>query len=182
VSPAPVIGIDARKIRDFGIGRYLEGLLGGLAALDGDEGYVLFVPTARREDLPGALPRALAPGRFRLVACDTPLYSLRELFTFWGAARRHGLDLLHFPHYVRSLDPGCPIAVTIHDAIHLSHPPGVRARVYAQAMMRWSARTASALFTVSAAVRDDLAARLRVPAARFRVTPNGVAPVFAPPA
>jgi alpha-1,3-rhamnosyl/mannosyltransferase len=34
---------------------------------------------------------------------------------------------------------------------------------------------------VSAAVRDDLAGRLGVPPSRFRVTPNGVAPAFAPP-
>lgn len=181
MNPGPVIGIDARKIRDYGIGRYLEGLLGGLAGIDGDETYVLFVPEAGREDLPGDLPRTLPPDRFRLVACDAPLYSVRELFAFRGVARRHGLRLLHFPHYVRSFDPGCPVAVTIHDAIHLSHPPSLRARVYAREMMRWSARTAAVLFTVSSAMREDLAARLGAPASRFRVTPNGVAATFTPP-
>jgi alpha-1,3-rhamnosyl/mannosyltransferase len=181
VSSGPVVGIDARKIRDYGIGRYLEGLLGGLAAIDGDETYVLFLPTMRRDDLPGDLARALSPDRFRLVSSDAPLYSIRELFAFRGVAHRHGLHLVHFPHYVRSLDPGCPIAVTIHDAIHLSHPPSLRARIYAREMMRWSTRTAAVLFTVSTAMRDDLAARLHVPAPRFRVTPNGVAATFAPP-
>ncbi|MGH2569666.1 MAG: hypothetical protein ACRDGR_00480, partial [bacterium] len=59
----PVIGIDARKIRDYGIGRYLEGLLGGLAGIAGDERYVLFLHDPRREDLPGTLSGALDPGR-----------------------------------------------------------------------------------------------------------------------
>jgi glycosyltransferase involved in cell wall biosynthesis len=176
------IAIDARKIRDYGIGRYLEGLLGGIATIGGDDRFVLFVADPRRSELPGDLPRTLAPDRFRLVPCGARLYSIRELLAFRGTARKHGLDLLHFPHYVRSFDPGCPVAVTIHDAIHLTWAPTRRARLYARGMMRWSAKTAAALFTVSAAARDDLAARLGVPASRFLVTPNGVAATFAPPA
>jgi len=181
VSGGPVIGVDARKIRDFGIGRYLEGLLGGLAMVGGDERFVLFVRDPRLASLPGDLPRALASDRFRLVSSRAPLYSLREIFAFRGAARRHGLSLLHFPHYVRSLDPGCPVAVTIHDATHLTWPPSRPALLYARGMMRWSARSAAALFTGSSAAREDLAARLRVPPERFRLTPYGVAATFAPP-
>jgi glycosyltransferase involved in cell wall biosynthesis len=175
------IGIDARKIRDGGIGRYLQGLLGALASQDGPEHYVLFLADETRGALPGDLGSRLAADRFRLVRCPAPLYSIRELFAFRGAATRSGLGLLHFPHYVRAFDPGCPVAVTIHDAIHLSHPPSPAAAFYARAMLTWSARTAAALFTPSESARRDLAARLRVPATRFRVAPNGVDPMFSPP-
>lgn len=175
------IGIDVRKIRDGGIGRYLEGLLAALSALDGPERYVLFASDAARDTLPGSLPTSLEAPRFRLVRCDAPLYSMRELFAFRGAARRFGLDVLHFPHYVRALAPGCAVAVTIHDAIHLSHPPSLPAAIYARAMLTWSARSAAVLFTPSSAARSDVARRLDVPESRFRVAPNGVDARFAPP-
>ncbi len=169
------IGIDARKIRDFGIGRHLEGLLRALARRDDPERFVLFVhPDMKRDSLPADLPRVLDPSRFALAACDAPLYSLRELVAFAGAARRHGLDLLHFPHYVRSLAPGCPVTVTIHDAIHLQEPPSFAARVYARMMMAWAARTAAALFTVSDAARADLERLVPESRGKWRTIPNGI--------
>jgi len=136
----------------------------------------------RAGELPGPLASVLAAPRFQLVPCDAPLYSVRELFAFRGAADRFGLDLLHFPHYVRAFAPGCPVAVTIHDAIHLSHPPSLAAAGYARVMLSWSARTAAVLFTPTAAARDDIAARLGVDSSRFTVTPNGVESLFSPPA
>jgi alpha-1,3-rhamnosyl/mannosyltransferase len=177
------VGIDARKIRDFGIGRYLEGLLSGLAALEGDERYVLFVAGGDedREALPGRLPRELSPERFALAPCRAGLYSIAELFAFHGAAARHGLDVLHFPHYVRGLARGCRVAVTLHDPIHLLHPPSRAAALYARLMMRWATRS-DALFTVSEAARDDLCRLLNVAPHRFVVTPNAVDDRFAPPA
>ncbi|MBZ0269342.1 glycosyltransferase family 4 protein, partial [bacterium] len=175
------VGIDARKVRDFGIGRYIEGLLRALAGGEGDERYVLFVSPDPDRGLPPSLREALPGDRFRTVPLAAPLYSARELLAFRGAARRFGLDLLHFPHYVRALAPGCPVVVTIHDAIHLEYAGSVAARGYARAMMTWSVRSAARTLTVSEAARADLARRLRVPHDRIRVTPNGVDARFTPP-
>ncbi len=173
------IGIDARKLRDGGIGRYLQGLLSALAGAAGTERFVIFLAPGEDGRL-GPDADALRPPRFRRVACDARLYSAGEVLAFRGARSRFGVDLLHFPHYVRSLAP-CPVCVTIHDAIHLSHPPSIAARLYARAMMAWSARTAARLFTPTAAARDDIAARLGVDPSRFLVTPNAVDARFAPP-
>lgn len=175
------IGIDVRKVRDYGIGRYLEGLLGAFAASGGEERFVLFEADGAARGAPAALRDSLPPDRFRFAPLRAPLYSARELLAFRGVAARFSLDLLHFPHYVRALAPGCPVAVTLHDAIHLTHPPSRVASWYARAMMTWSARTAACAFTVSAAARVELARRLGVPAGRFRVTPNGVDARFRPP-
>ena len=182
MSSAVTIGIDARKIRDFGIGRYLEGLLSGLAENEGDERYVLFAASLDRTLLPGRLPSLLSPRRFRLVECRAPLYSLRELTAFRGVGRREGLDLLHFPHYVRGLFPGCRVGVTIHDAIHLSHPPSLAARIYATVVLGWAARSADVRFADTAAARDDIASRVGVRPERFRVVPLAAGPGFVPPA
>lgn len=180
--PAARIGIDARKIRDFGIGRHLEGLLGALAARDDRETFTLFTFDGMRESLPGSLPHVLDPARFRFVAIKAPLYSLREFAAFRGVAPRHRLDLLHFPHYVRAFAPGCPVTVTVHDAIHLEEPPSFAAKLYARVMMGWAARSAAALFTVSNAARADLERLVPESRGRWNVVPNGVDRAqFAPP-
>jgi glycosyltransferase involved in cell wall biosynthesis len=178
----PCIGIDARKIRDYGIGRYLAGLLRGFAALGGEERFVLFLAEPSLAHLPEPLPGVLDPRRFFPVSCRAPLYSLQELYAFRGAAQRYALSLLHFPHYVRAFSPGCPVAVTVHDPIHLLHPPSLAARLYARAMMGWSARSSAVLLTVTHSVRDDLARLLGTDRERWHVTPNGVGEEFSPPA
>lgn len=174
-----MIGIDARKVRDFGIGRYLEGLLAGLARQDGPERYRLFVRPGA-DPLPASLAEQLPVDRFARTPLRAEPYSLAELFAFEGSGRRHGLRLLHFPHYVRPFRVGCPTVVTVHDAIHLSHPPSAAARAYAEVMLR-RALGADCVLTVSAAARADLELRLGAARDRIQVTPNGVDPAFSPP-
>ncbi|MCU1246360.1 MAG: mshA 5 [Acidobacteria bacterium] len=169
--PAARIGIDARKIADFGIGTYIRGLLGGLNELRGPEQYVVFGP-------PSAAP--LIPPAFEHVVVDAPHYSLRELFVLGGAIRRAGLDLFHAPHYVLPVT-SCRTAVTIHDLIHLHVPHGNPLKpLYARAMLRRAVRKAAVVLTVSEAVKGELVAELGADPKRVVVTPNGCDARFTP--
>ena len=69
-----------------------------------------------------------------------------------------------------------PFVVTIHDLIHLHHrnPLG---RLYARSMIGRAVRKSRAVFTVSHAVRDEIASLFGHDDKIF-VTPNGVDPVF----
>jgi glycosyltransferase involved in cell wall biosynthesis len=162
------IGIDARKLADFGIGTYIRGLLHGLARLNrgeeqGDEQYVVFAPESARE---------LIPERFEHVSLDAPHYSLRELVVLGRAAERAGLDLFHAPHYVVPVTP-VPLVVTIHDLIHLHQPQtNPFAPLYARTMLRRAVRRARRVLTVSEAVAGEVAAELE--ARDVIVTPNGI--------
>ena len=49
------IGIDARKIADFGIGSYIRGLLQALAAADDGDTYVAFAPESLAHLLPSGV-------------------------------------------------------------------------------------------------------------------------------
>ena len=62
------VGIDARKIADFGIGTYIRGLLGGLVALGTGDEYVAFAPAG-----------APIPDGVEHIVVDAPHYSVREL-------------------------------------------------------------------------------------------------------
>jgi glycosyltransferase involved in cell wall biosynthesis len=156
------IGFDARKISDYGIGTYIRGLLGALAAT-GDDELIAFAPAGT------ALPDGVA-----LVAVDAPHYSLRELIAVGRAADRAHLDLFHAPHYVVPFTH-VPVVVTIHDLIHLTWPPrNPLAPFYARAMLGRAVRKARRVLTVSEASKRAIVETLLVSPDDVVVTPNGV--------
>ena len=157
------IGIDARKILDFGIGTYIRGLLGGLAEVGGEEEYVVFAPLSAGDRIPAG---------FEHHAVDAPNYSARELLVMARAARDAAVDLFHAPHYVVPFTR-CRTVVTIHDLIHLHvrHRNPV-APLYARAMIGRAARKAARVFVVSEAVGAEIAERYA--GTKIIVTPNGV--------
>lgn len=158
------IAIDARKIGDFGIGTYIRGLLRGLNEIGGNEQYVVLAPRGAEG----------IPERFEHVAADAPHYSLRELLSVGREARRGGADLLHAPHYVVPFTR-LPVVVTIHDLIHLHvRPRNPLAPLYARAMLGRAVRKSARIFTVSAAVRDDIVSELGGDPGKIVVTVNGV--------
>jgi glycosyltransferase involved in cell wall biosynthesis len=157
------VGIDARKIADFGIGTYIRGLLGGFAGDPAGADYVVFAP---------ARHRSLIPNTFEHIPLDAANYSARELFTVGRAADRANVDLLHAPHYVIPF-ARCPIVVTIHDLIHLRDPNPFK-RLYARTMLGRAVARSARVLTVSETVKRDLIERLGVEASRIVVTPNGI--------
>jgi len=158
------IGIDARKIADYGIGTYIRGLLGGLEELSPEEEIVVFAPENGREKIPAA---------FEHVVVDAPHYSVKELLVIGQGIRRARLDLFHAPHYVTPLTR-VPTVVTIHDLIHLHQPQrNPAAPLYARMMIGRAFANASRVLTVSEAVKRQLAARYGN-AEKIVVTPNGV--------
>ena len=90
------VGIDARKIADFGIGTYIRGLLGGLVSLGSGDEYVAFAPAG-----------AAIPDGVEHVVVDAPHYSVRELLVARPrrrsrAARRLSRAALRRPVHARA--------------------------------------------------------------------------------
>ncbi|HYI08428.1 MAG TPA: glycosyltransferase family 1 protein [Thermoanaerobaculia bacterium] len=155
------VGIDARKIADFGIGTYIRGLLRGLVELGTGDEYVALAPRD-----------AKIPAGIEHVIIHAPHYSLRELFAVGRAADRAKLDLFHAPHYVVPFTR-VPLVVTIHDLIHLHQPlRNPIAPLYARVMLRRAVNKARCILTVSETVKQQLETELG--AKRVVVTPNGV--------
>lgn len=157
------VGIDARKIADYGIGTYIRGLLRGVAQLDrSDIEVIAFAPT--NEHIPAGISHE---------TIDAPHYSIRELFTLASAAKRARIDVLHAPHYVTPFT-SIPLVVTIHDLIHLHQPQrNPFAPLYARTMIRRAIDNASRVLTVSHAVEQDLI-DFGCDPNKLRVTYNGV--------
>lgn len=171
------IAIDARKLADFGIGSYLRGLISGLAAIDEDHHYLLLAPPGAAALLPNL------PARFEWIEEDAPHYSRAELFAISRQVRRLRADLLHCPHYVVPFAPPCPVVVTVHDAIHLTHPealprPRAFAYGYAKVMLGRAARIAERVIAVSHAAAAELQSELRIAPGKLVVVSNGVDEIF----
>jgi len=165
------IGIDARKLRDYGIGTYVRNLLRQLARHDDGHQYVVFCRDADFETV-----AALGP-RFRPVREEAGNYSVREQFAIPIDVRREGIELFHAPHYVLPLMTPCTSVVTIHDCIHLRFPQYLPSRLgyaYARAQM-WSAtHRAARVITVSEASKRDILRYFRVAESSIDVIYNAI--------
>jgi glycosyltransferase involved in cell wall biosynthesis len=169
------IGIDARKIQDFGIGTYVRNLIRSLSALDSENRYVLLAKPGDREGLLDL------PDNFQVALETSPVYSLRELAALSWQIYRHKLDLYHSTHYVLPAWVGSKVVVTIHDIIHLLYPeflPSNLAFLYAQRMIRRSLTRGDAIISVSQNTKDDLKHHFEVDGRKIQVVHNGVEDVF----
>lgn len=165
------IGIDARKIQDFGIGTYVRHLVRGLAAIDSENRYVLLIRPQDREHL------TQLPDNFRLAVQRAPVYSLRELVTLSWQLHGLKLDLYHATHYVLPAVVPPKLVVTIHDIIHLLYPeflPNRLAFLYAQRMIHSSLTRGDRILAVSQNTRSDLMEYFQVDGKKIRVVYNGV--------
>ena len=165
------VGIDARKLHDFGIGTYIRNLLYELAAIDRDTEYVLLT---RPEDT--AVAASLGEN-FRAVAVKSGNYSIAEQISIPLAVRRERIDLLHAPHYVLPALTPSKSVVTIHDCIHLRFPEYRRNRLghaFAKSLLHTAAHKSDRIFTVSEQSKKDILAFFNVSPEKIVVTPNAI--------
>ncbi len=169
------VAIDGRKLHDGGIGTYIRGLVGALAAAGPRDDWTLLVDPAHHGGMrwpTGVREREVRAGK----------YGLAEHWVVPAAARKAGAELLHAPHYTLPLGWSGPSVVTIHDLIHVRfarfHPPAVG--LYARAMAGLATRRATAVIADSEATKRDIVELLGTAPARVRVVPLGVSPRLAP--
>ena len=163
------IGIDARKLHDFGIGTYIRNLLRQLARMDHDTEFVLLSWPQDRQTL------ALLGDNFRPIAATAPNYSLSEQFKIPWALMRERVQLFHAPHYVLPRLVSCRSVVTIHDCIHLMFPqylPSRLALAYARTSIKMASKRADRVLTVSESSKRDILRFVDVPADKIDVIYN----------
>lgn len=172
------IALDARKLRDFGIGTYIRNVLLGLARLDQETEYILL---CKPEDV-DAMP-VLGPN-FRVVPERARLYSFGEQIRLPMALARERVHLLHEPHYTLPPATRCRSVVTIHDCIHLMFPrdlPNRLAYAYARGSIWSAAKRADRVLTVSEASKRDILRFVDVPPEKVSVIHNAIDERFLQP-
>jgi glycosyltransferase involved in cell wall biosynthesis len=155
------------------LGRYVDGLMGALAATGVD----LAVACQRSDEERYA---RLAPGA-TIVAGPAGLGHRSERHAWEQSglplvAEEVGADVIHMPNYSMPLRPGLPTVVTIHDLSFFTDPERYTP-MGAMSLMsatKTSARQAARLIVPSNATRDELVRVLGVDPGRIDVAYHGV--------
>lgn len=150
---------------------YAAGLLRGLAEIDRQNDYYVFV---NRESEHWPLPHA---ANFTRVVCPIRAAgrAARYLFEQVRLPRllaRYRIDVVHSLGYVGPLAPPCPSVVTIHDLnyIALGHTmPGVR-RAALRFFSIQSARRADHVITISEFSKSELCRTIKLDPGKITVT------------
>jgi len=165
------IGIDARKIRDFGVGTHIENLIRYIPEFDTENEYFIVHYPGDKEYVPRT------GSNIRLVPDTSPKYSIRELVVLPFKMGKLRLDLFHATHYTLPPIRPCKGVVTIHDVIHLRFPeylPHPAAYYYAKGMMWAAAKSAKKVITVSECSKQDIVSYLGVSEEKIEVVYNGI--------
>ena len=168
---------DVRRVRDFGIGTYIHGLLHALGAIDQSNEYIL---VALPED-EGAFS-GLPPNFKTVIYRKTDAYSLNHL-AFPLFLHRLAPSLVHIPLNQVPLFMMEPYVVTIHDMASLLFETGSGLRMHPRRfLLRRGLLRAKRIMAVSEATRRDVHDALGIPADRIRLVYNAPNPDFFRPA
>lgn len=157
------IVIDARRIRDFGVGTYIRNLVHALADLDTVNQYIMVTLTEEVPELAGL------PPNFETAVFPRPDTHWANHFSFYFFVRQLGADLVHAPINQIPLLMPRPYVVTIHDMASLLFADGTQVRTsFRLFLFRRGLLRASRVIAVSAATRRDVENVLAVPPGRIR--------------
>ncbi len=193
--------IDARKLGDGGIGVYLENLLRGLAKLCKPQEILLTVlvepsrlerGSIEGESTDANLVLEELRGVAQLVPDAVGKYSFGEYLVRFRHAQlfRSGPVVFHAPHYTlpfltapfttgfflrqRPVAKTVAAVVTIHDAIHVTHPDSVFHRIVGRTLIASAVGRAARVITVSNASRNVLVELVPSAAKKIVVIPNAL--------
>jgi glycosyltransferase involved in cell wall biosynthesis len=168
------IVIDARRIRDFGIGTYIRSLIHALGGIDRTSRYTIVSNSAGMSELKGL------PENF-----NTAIYARRDHST---------LDHLAFPIFLRGLSPDLvhiplnrvpilmirPYVVTVHDMANIffeKETSSIRMQLR-RFRFRRGLKRADRVIAVSEATKRDVENVMGIPPARIRRVYNAPDPGF----
>jgi glycosyltransferase involved in cell wall biosynthesis len=143
------IGIDVRKLRDYGIGTHIRNVVLPAAEMASSHQFYLYHDRASEIQ---------EQKNFRWITEDSGKYSVREHFSLARKAKENGIELFHSPHYTLPFGLHCKSIVTVHDLIHIKFHhlfPGWKVKA-AQFVIKKALSRADLIVTVSNTSRNDL--------------------------
>jgi glycosyltransferase involved in cell wall biosynthesis len=170
--PPVKIGIDIRRMTEFGVGTYIRNVVRTLARLDDEATYFLLGSPEKVKEI-GPLPENFHP-----VALNQPERSLKGYWEFRNTVELLRCDVVHIPNLFSAprLLP-CPYVMTVHDMLeHLS-----RARqqtgFWGAWHFYWTKRTlrgAARIFAVSKFTKTEIEKLFAIPPGRIEVIYNAI--------
>lgn len=162
---------DTRKIKDYGIGVYIQNLFQGIVDSGSFVCRAVCLKGTDYLDLP----------QESLIEVTAKNYDFREHVEIPLKTTKFK-DYYYFsPHYVYPLFISQKLLVTIHDLIHFKFPhlfkPAVRVEA-GRFFMRQVRKKSAVVFAVSQTTKNDLQDLFRFEESKIRVIYNGIAEIF----
>ena len=169
----PHVVIDARRIRDFGIGTYIRNLTRGLSRLEHKNRYTLIIPS---NDIPEV--QGLGSNFSTAIYSHVDTEVMHNI-AFPKFLRTLQGDLYHIPLNSVAWWMPQPYVLTIHDMSTLLFPAHrtLRNRMHEHRYRRGALRAARVI-AVSNSTRRDVETVLHVPADRIRTIYSAPDPAF----
>jgi glycosyltransferase involved in cell wall biosynthesis len=170
------VGIDARHLRDFGIGTYIRNLLPEIGAADPRIEYRVVYTPGDKELL------ASLPSNFQLFPYPRQDRERLDHIRFPWFMRGLEVDLTHIPLNRVALFMPRPYVVTVHDISNLLFEPGEGLMPHLRrARFKRGLARAERVIAVSSATRRDVVQTLSIPEERVHLIYNALDPKFLQP-
>ena len=168
--------IDARRIRDFGVGTYIRNLVRSIGEIDLSNHYTIIVPGGDIPELSDL------PANFETALYEPTDGRLLNQFKYPLFLKRFAADLFHVPLNSVPMWMPKPYVVTIHDmgSLLFESGPGFQNNVRLYRLRRGLLR-ADQVIAVSTATRRDVESVLGIPSNRIRTIYNAPDPIFREP-
>ena len=169
----PHVVIDARRIRDFGIGTYIRNLIHGLARFDNNNRYTLIIPSNDISEFQGL------GSNFTTAVYANADTEIMHNIIFPKFLRTLLGNLYHIPLNSVAWWMPQPYVLTIHDMSTLLFPErrSFRNRMHEQRFRRGALR-ATRVIAVSNSTRRDVETVLHVPTGRICTIYSAPDPAF----
>lgn len=166
--------MDARRVRDFGIGTYIRNLVASLGQIDRTNLYFLVTHAADADELKNL------PGNFTHVSWTPPRFANSVAYSMF--LRRFSGDVYHVPlNNVPLLMPR-PYVVTLHDMSSLIYDQRVGFRHdWRLYRFRRGLLRAACVICVSDATKRDVQNTLAIPERHLHLVYNAPDPIFSVP-
>ncbi|EKD66909.1 MAG: glycosyl transferase, group 1 [uncultured bacterium] len=172
------IGIDARLIKETGVGRYIRNLIDEVSIIDQTNTFIVFLTKDSFEQF------QLPNNRWEKRLANVHWHTLKEQLVMPKLLSEALLDLVHIPYFNVPLFLKTPCIVTIHDLTVLHFQTGKATTLpYILYFLKWIgyylilriglAKTKH-IIAVSKTVCDDLQHSLGMPKNKITVTYEGV--------
>jgi len=167
------IAIDARRVRDFGVGTYIRNLLQALAAAGTDHHYYVICSPEDKAKF------ADLPSNFEAVVYSRRDSSRLDHIELPRLIRRLRADVTHIPFHRVPLLLAKPYAVTIHDLSSLFYDDASGILHTARGFrLRRGLERAGGIIAVSGSTQRDVMNLVPAAAARVRLIYNAPDPLF----
>lgn len=176
------IGIDARLIKQTGVGRYIQNLIRELSIIDRENQYVVYL---RKND---AADFHIPNARWSTRKTDVGWHSFKEQLVMPWLFMKDNLDLVHVPYFNAPILYTKKFILTIHDLTILHVDTGKATtlpywmykirRIGYQIILSIGLKRSSRVIAVSNTVKNDVIRRFHCDAEKIHVTYEGIDPIF----